>query len=514
MSNCSSGSAVAYEHINLSKSDLYYELEDELNRYDFILSFYNYCYKIKPIILDLLNEPKDRISDSYINSYVFEIKDYLVNLFNDKSNMLSDALLVKIYEIIYYLIELEIVKNGKSTLYDFLKDEKIDTRYINLVMCNKINTLKSSSNLDKNKLTLLERLKRIIPKLNLIESDTNYFQMEIIKLLLMIENKNYNVYEELEQEFNSKYDALNPANASEVENKYNDNLNKLPLLKEKLKKDKKALINKVISTLLSASIIITGGIGIERGVRKASSTNSFIKESEITSLSTGDTTTKKEEYLSSADVCPDKTYINILSPWQNNDDDTISRNVEEYDVSYSDLSKYDDLNDVDFDSLGIEPNYYTETISGEDMLNVDKYNGNIKELSNVKYKYNGPAIKRKKYIISLTLIYFMYIVILSVGMIGMFSRIDYAFFMSTIKEFIESKKEFELNNEQIEECIKILTKYINDNDRVRSIFNILYKENIELLSDEEELKNRLKSMIYELDKSHERIDMTLSKKLI
>ena len=488
---------------------------------ELLSSVYNYCIGLESALLlkyEFIKAGTAEVNEKFLNEYISKIKDYLINLQNDKNIDFDDDkysyIFKKLYEIIYCLINFEIILTGKSTLYDFINDKHIDTRYINSIIMNKINNLNACSNLDEKRLKLLKKINLIIKKETEKGKNIDYFNINILKVLVMLET-NYDLYQDLLNEFNSVYEECDDCDyyIDRNANKYRSDLKLLFDHKSEHNYYTKALINRIISLIISASIFITGGIAVTKSAKKTSIANSFEKETSITSLSTGETVKSEEEYLGFDDFYPNETYVNVIGQWQNDsEENTISRSVKEYDVSYSDLSEFENLDSIDLDKLGIEPNCYSETLSGKDMLNADKYNGYQKEVKHVNYHYNGKKLHKVAYYNTLTIYYILYILLMSlIELFGIHIIYKDNFLKQIVYMFNESKYQKDQANERVENDLDTIASYLNDNKEVREKFNELYQENIELLYDEDELKNRIESMFNKIDESQEKASLILSR---
>ena len=505
--NSYGNSAFAYSN-NIRESEIK-KLESELNDYDLIIEFYNYCNKIKPTLLEMFKKSKDEINLDELNSYISKIEDYLINLKHDKNNTVN---LTKIYEIVYYLIELEIILTNKSTLYDFINDKDVDTRYINSIIMNKIKDANKIKDDDSKKILIKKRLDVLIPKLNKDSSNYNYFNIEIIKLLLMLE-RDYDAYKELEIDFDLKLQKLSRLDKSLdlLTKKTNSDLTSLSKSLSKIKKSKIKLQKKIISTLLTLSVILTGTYGIERGVKKFSTTNSYSKKTEIISTLNNNPVVKNEEYISDADVSGNEQYIDILTPWRSSEDSTFSRDVLEYDITSLGLN-VDNLDDIDTDSIRVEPNYYIETISKEDQDELQMYDEPITELRNISYTYQGKKLCNE-YGLYRLFFYVLYIFLLMLifKFKCTFSGVP-VFLDEVIDEFKNNKYRENMNREYFEINLGMLLEYINQNKELRKEFNKLFVENIDLLSDTKELKNRLDTAISEFKDYDKSTEMILKRK--
>ena len=504
----SSALAAYYTNTNNFVEDELLEIKNELSGYDFILSFYNYCNKIKPTLLEMFKKPKDEINIDELNSYINKMKNYLINLYNDKNNKKSDKLLSSIYEIVYYLIELEIIKTNKSTLYDFIKNKNIDIRYINSIIMSKIKDINKISGNDITQIIIKGRLDDLILKLNNNSLNINYFNIEIIKLLLMLE-KNYDAYKELEDDFDSKLQKLSNQDKDIYNTKVAIGLD-LEGVSDSLcgiKRFKSELKDRIIALMLTLSIVLPVGFGIKGLSKKLNSPNVYSKETEIVSTLNDDREVNVEEYISFPKVKGNEQYIDILSPWENSEDGTLSRDVLEYDVTSLGLN-IDNLDDVDIDNIKIKPDCYTETIPKENQDELQKYDGDITELRNVSYTYQGKKLL-DNYKNTLYFFYFIYIVSLLILALKINHELDgYPFLEKAIYDYKHNKKNEKENREYLEKNISRLLEYINENKELREEFNKLFNENIDLLNDSEELKIRLDiaiSKFEDYDKSTEMI---------
>ena len=486
-------------------------LESELSKYDLIISLYNYCKSIDLDVLKIYKKAiisKDGLDINEIQDYIKKIQDYLINLYNDKNNKISDKLLSSIYEIVYYLIKIEIILTNKSTLYDFINEKHIDTRYINALICNDVNATNEIKNDDSKKTLIKKRLDALIPKLNKDSSNYNYFNIEIIKLILMLQS-NYDAYKELEKDFNEKFES-----SIEQDNSFDDLDDRMRreasnlLFRKSILKDSKGFIFKgsILPLILSLSVFITIGNLARKDIKKSNTKNIYNKTTEIYSTLNDDSIIREEDFLSRLS-CPSEQHLKIYGLWQDNNDGTFSRYVREYDLPKENRYEIDDLDNIDIDNIDVEFDEYIETISSSQMADTQTYDESIKELYNTDYQYKDSEFNQKHFRTDMIIFYTFYISLLLF--------FEYLAFLRPLKESLYEidsiNGEIIYSKDVLEENLNKFMAYVNSNNELLQEFNKLYQENIDLLQDEEELKERLADIIDNFKENNEHINYTLNR---
>ena len=114
--NNSSASSFQVEHKkNKNLNEYLSRLESELSKYDLIISLYNYCKNIELDVLKIYKKAiisKDGLDINEIQDYIKKIQDYLINLKHNNYN--SNKVIEMLYEIVYYLIKIEIILTNKK----------------------------------------------------------------------------------------------------------------------------------------------------------------------------------------------------------------------------------------------------------------------------------------------------------------------------------------------------------------------------------------------------------------
>ena len=466
-------------------------LESELSKYDLIISLYNYCKSIDLDVLKIYKKAiisKDGLNINEIQDYITKIEDYLINLYNDKNNKTSDKLLSGIYEIVYYLIKIEIILTNRSTLYDFIKNKNIDTRYINALIFNDINESNKIKDENLKKTLIKKRLDTLIPKVNKDSLNYNYFNIEIIKLLLMLES-NYDAYKELEQEFDSKFEvSRNLRKSSEsLDYKIVKASNKLESIKDDLRKTKKYdLKMKIMSFIVTLTMTFTGLFVIGKVNKKNTTFNSYTKTTEYYSSLTDDTINNEEECINpDPEECFNIQHLKSFGLWQDNHDGTFSRIVRVYDLSSYEL--YDSVDKIDLEQMDVIPVEYIETITKEEMQEEPVYDETITELYSEQYNYNGVYFDKAAYTHNIFICYSLYIIMMMI----MCKTLDLKSLKSIINNINDINDDIKNSTIELEKYINQFLKYINSNNELLEEFNKLYQENIDLLDDEEELMEKL-----------------------
>ena len=515
--------------------DVYNSLKRKLEKSDLLLSAYNYCNSIQADVLkmyDMALKSKDKVNINDFEKYISKIENYLINLDcykkinlnidkNRSTNMdFNSIALTRIYEIVYYLIDIDILLTNRSRLYNFIKDKKIYTEYINSILWDEIDRAFNNHTPLTREANATRRLYSVAELLDKDGKKGDYFYLEIIKLLLAYKS-DYDIDKSLSDEMNEYYKGYDDTKYKILLaiNDTNECLNLKNECYEDKKMSKKDLKNRLLSLLLSISIFVTGGLFIGKLRKRIFTKECFTKTTETISSISDDTQVEKDEYFTD-NLCfsndnpdtyiPSEKYLYVLGPWQNDKKNNISRSVERYDVSYSDLSEYDNLDSIDLDSLEIEPDSYTETIEKEDAINLSKYKGSIRKLENIDYNYEGIKFDAKDYKDSQFAVYYIYIFFSIIANCLIFLNFNEKENLILLaQKFINNKNKYIDSQDELEELICILNKYIEGNQDLIFEFNRLYEENKYLLLDEEELKNRLNDMIIQIEKSNNDMNMTL-----
>ena len=490
-------------------------LENTINKTDLIISFYKYCKSIESNVLEMSKKHKGEIDIDELNDYISKIKDYLINLKNDKNNILSNnyTIYTTIFEVIYALIDAEILVTNRSTLYDFIKSKNIDTRFINSILCGEINEINESKN--DNQDDLKTTLNNIITKTNNTGSNNNYFNLEIIKLLLMFKS-DYNVYYELEKEFKEDFKNYSKNVDSSISSKVDEYVDSLPELKQEKKESKIALIKRSIISALAACLVITGACGIERGTRKITTNNVFIKTTEVTSPLNEEPITEKEEVEFSKypnTTRPSEQYIRVVSPWKYGDNN-ISRTVQKYDTTFLNLPDLSNLDNIDLDSLDITPDVYYENVDLSKADSISKYNNNTRELVNIDWEYKGKKLETIYYISILLFslsIYSCLVCLLEVFIHKDYIHVRLAEIIDEIKYYLENIDDVENHLNEFKNLVDKLFAELSSNKELLEEFNKIYQENINLISDEDALKTEIDKMINTLTNDNNNMKMTLEK---
>ena len=505
------GSAAIFLSQNNSElKDVYNSLVSKLEKSDLLLSAYNYCNSIEPNVLDMLKKHKDEINLDELNSYISKIEDYLINL-KDSNITNSNSKYSKIFKVVYDLIDAEIIKTNRSTLYDFIKSKNIDIRYINSILCSEINDINNDGTYRAKQLQ--KYLNNIIAKTNNNGLNNNYFNLEIIKLLLM-HKSSYNAYEELSFEFNGNFayytsHYLNHDDINNISSEIDKYAISLPSSKIDQKKSKKNLIKRSIASALAAIVALTGAYGLERGAKKISTFNSYIKTTEITSPLDHDVT--QEEVVFQGDNYPSEQYIQVVTPWTNRDDNYISRTVQKYDVTYLNLPDLENLDNIDLDSLDVIPDIYEEKVYKDEIGDIQKYNKNIRELVNVDYEHNGKGLAKPLYF---SLIALIISVLMFIKSLYNESYHKYSINRTPLKEiidfYIKNKNDFQNHYAEYKKLVDKLLESLSANQELLNLFNKIYKENINLISNRYGLEKDIDGMIDSLKNDQRDMEMTLS----
>lgn len=409
------------------------------------------------------------------------------------------------YKTKYHEVE-QIIENTKKIGFDTKEYEnilhEIDINIkeydVNLSFFNKL-ILEDISKLDLSDKER-EYISTKIYELDMHGITSNYFDLELIKLLLSEDEKTnfknsiLNRLKELEDKITN--------NNSELSNLYRDVISsktKTEESKSKYKTAKKNLIKKLVSTALTFSVIITGGIGIERLARKLSKDDCYLKQTEIYSSLDDTTTLNKEEKIWA--ITPEQqngfVYVREYEPWEKNLTG-ISRDYKEYNVSHIDLDTAYDYYQYGLENFGVDYNSGTETINDRvtTMEDLILYQDNYIEVEKTVYVYVGKDLYKFPYAIELIFMYTLYVAILCIVSAAIYDNTDY--FDNTIRELITNFKNIKGNYQQyyheLQNEVNRLMELINSNEEYRNKFNELYEQNKYLLDNPEELYERINNL--------------------
>lgn len=224
------------------------KIKGEILAYDAYIVAYNSCLKIQNII-------NNSNSDVSINDLVAETIRNLINL-SQNCEKIGNDMFLKIYEMVYGLIKFEIMKTGNSVLYENIKANDVNKRYLSMIIERQVERYKNNQEI-QNRLYAI--------KSTGVFSD--YIDLGLIKLIMVNADKEFKKH--ISQMLGSKFSLMESAdNKVKKMARYVDsqtrNVNESV---SEIKSDKKKANRRARALGLTLALIISGGVGIERLVR-------------------------------------------------------------------------------------------------------------------------------------------------------------------------------------------------------------------------------------------------------
>lgn len=458
-----------------------------LDKYDVYFKVLNSCEWLNTRLQD------SHISDQQLKEYVSEIAYNLKQIVkSDTMDYDNEKHIVEmVYMTAYNLIKLELMKTGNSQLYAYIKKEEINLSYFNLIIKKELSKLDLR---DEKNTFLREKLFEV--RKNGINS--NYFDLDIIRGLLINDNNLFkdtinenmnNIVKNIEENTKKIKELVDMTRSCEYEKNY---------YKIDAEWNKKNIIKRFISFLIATSIMIGGGIGLQRLVKKESIKNKYNRTIEIYSTITDDTTTESDViYLS--DEPEEKTIVRVYDPYKNE----TKRDYQYYDVSYLDFDSLKEYYEYGTDNYGVVPQDGTLKTSSDDAIS--DYQNSYTEVIKSTYEYVGRELDKTEYANELVIGFLMYLLVLFVfeRLYNAVTEPDYpTVIIGGIRELLEENKdllsnkgEYNKYQEKITNNLNKIMELINKNDELRSEFDKLYNANKYLLDNPDELYNRIDQVV-------------------
>lgn len=461
-------------------------LKLELNEYNIYFKAINTCnYLILEI--DDIDNLKD---EEKINNYVETIIELLREFKNSNTiyNKRKETILKEVYDIVYKIIKLEIIKFGKSRVYEYIKDYDIDTFFLEKCVRKEIENL----NLNDEK---YENIQKKVYEINSDGLITNYFDMDLIKLLIT-HSDNSNLKEEIVNEL--KYLKKEINNNVFKFRKIKSNLQKekisLRKIRSKFKQVKISILLNLFSFIMVIPVILYYSLKSSGELKKQ-----FVNEvypRTITTYSKEYGLKQENDYTSSYNIDDNRTSILEYDNWVNIRDDEYTRLVFKYDITDIKLENISDYLDLDIGyiigSKGVNDiDVYVESLENEEdlqekeHLEVEKITVDAEKVEQIE--------DEKLYKETLFKVYSFYILCL-LAVESLIYLIRYKEINSNLNNYKKIKKQYLKKLLIIKEYQEDLLETMNKDEKLRARFNELYNENKHLLENPDELYSKLKKL--------------------
>ena len=461
--------------------DKLYIIKKELYKYEVYYRIFNSCKWLEIRVND------KNISCSALQNYVNEIINDLniITRSGAMNNNYEKHIAIRLFNVAYNIIKLELIMNGESKLYKHFKDNNIDDDYFNTLVKADIERLSNDSEKDK-------LLKEKVYEINKQGFDNDLFDLDLIKTIIMNDDN---------------YQDIIRNNISSIITEISDSDNKLVKLTdsieelkdnyenkyENMKKNKRSIKNRIILFIATLSVIITGCNSVKRETKNIASRNVYKKNVEVYSTLDNKTTNSEEDVIFDGNLI-DNTVLRVYEPYNGDEERKyLSYNLSDFD--YASAEEYY-MNGID-DYNGIVGVGSLRQSNGDI---IPEYPDSYTEVTKVDYDLIGDTLDKDEYkkmistfyCLNASMVLFLDIVY-SIVSKKEYPLITYSIIKikKLIDEYNSDKIQYEELNYILYPELNKLMLEINKNDDLRDKFNKLYRENIHLLDNPQELYIRV-----------------------
>lgn len=472
-------------------------LELELSEYEVYFKAINSC----EYLFMRIEETKTIDSKEEVESYANEIIESLKAIKFSSTIHYSDEkqIVEKIYDVAYKIIQLEIITLGHSEVYEYIKNYDIDTYFLDRCIRKDIELLNLKD--DNNK-----KIKEKIYELSRNGLDANYFDIELIKLLMCNSNDidlKDNIIKELNNLKKEINDTVNVYDRTLSRCNYSfDELHRRLTI---LKKYRKEVFKRVTATIVSSSIVIGGFLCINTLMKKLSTSKVYPKTTTTYSDEYGNVVENSYSYVENKEQ--DSTYIYVYTDWYDDFWRDEIKDIYTYDVSNVDLENIEDYLNLNYTELDSNK----ETVSLRDGKNLPEKGYVEVEKITIDRSKEEEYTNNDMYILFSIWSYTLYIGILAVIEYKKFDKYSdgnylgiinnmYQLFENNIKDYKKDKVKYKNELQECKSYLNNLLEQINKYEELRTRFNELYNQNKYLLENPEKLLSKIDTLSQELSK--------------
>ena len=472
-------------------------LQLELNEYEVYFKAINSC----EYILMKIDKIKTTDNKEKVESYANEIIESLKAIkFSSTINYSDEKKIVeKIYDVAYKIIQLEIITFGHSQVYEYIKNYDIDTYFLDRCIRKDIESLNLKDNNNK-------KIKEKIYELSRNGLDINYFDIELIKLL-MCNSDNINLKDNIIQELNIFKKEINDnvEGYNRFLSRYNYSFSNKQRILTKLKKYRKQIFGRVTSTIVSLSIVIGSFFGIHTLMKKMSTSKVYPKTTTTYSNEYGKEVLDGYSFIENKEQ--DSTYIYVYTDWYDDFWRDEIKDIYTYDVSNVDLENIEDYLNLNYTELDANK----ETVSLRDGKNLPEKGYVEVEKITIDRSKEELFFDINFYISIAVFVYISYILILSFLEWGFFNDDKprryigivqnlHQLLKYDIKDYKEDMIKYKNELQECKSYLNNLLEKINKYEELRTRFNELYNQNKYLLDNPEKLLSKIDTLSQELSK--------------
>ena len=429
---------------------------------------------------------ESNITNEQLEKYVSEmIYDLKIIISTDTTDYDTERHIVEaVYEMAYKLIKLEIIMTGDSNIYQYAKAEDINVAYFNTLIKADINKLK----LDK-----YPAIKEKVYEIRRQGISSSYFDLELIKRLLVSDNK-LDLKKPITDRIMSVTDEIGQSTRKieELLKALNNSQYSEGIIKNNLKDEYRNLRYRLTTFLVTLSLMIGGGIGIQKAAKAIATEDAYIETTEIYSSATDELTTSSKKVFASSEPIKEVT-IKDYQPYESDDE----RTYVKYDVSFHDFDTLKEYYEYGIDNYGVVGKVDNDT--KRNGATISNYRDKYTEVISTTYEYNGVETNPGDYVSFLILFYFLYLLPLFLIELAYYGFTDcktviigsISELKDIIADIISYKKTYKNERARINEIIDKIMAEINKNEELRNKFNELYEQNKYLLDRPEELYKKV-----------------------
>lgn len=439
------------------------KLKIKLDNYNIYMSAYSTCNYINMLL-------KDNISKRELEKCISKMIAVLKNINKSRTIDYDNErhIVEKIYETAYNVIKLEIMMTGDSQLYLFVKNEDTNISYFNGLIIKDIETIDLENEENKNIKTKMFELGQ-----NGIYS--NYLDLGLIKLILLA-NGNLDIKKAINDNAINLANEID-ANIEKIRSKTKDITEKKEITEnigESLIRKIKDARKRVVSSILTIALVISGGIGAAKLAKNVSENGGYIKYTQIM-------TSDGAKYNNANTEVTSNEYK----------DDEVTVKVSQKDGNEYKYQEYD-ISDINLNSI---EEYYDYALKN---YAIDLENGSL-EIKRDSYQLKKPLDE------AILMVYGMYIILLmllELFSIGKMSNDDVSWYhyikikkiLEDTKKINEEKDDLTAHNKELNDYYDEMMNYIYQDEKIRNRFNTLYEENKFLLDNPDELYNKVNNI--------------------
>ena len=449
-------------------------LNEELLAFNLYVQVYNSCLYIDEVIND------NDISNEKLLELISLMVNNLMKLANQEGTGFSDEerIVKKIYTTAYNLIKYEIIHTGDSKLLANMKEKDPNVIYLSDLILVDLKQIEGNSS-----------IKQRLYEIKSLGVNSNYADIDLVRFILLsdkklnlkktVKKRIINGVSELEHSNDEIRDLLKKIARSNTEGERYESL---------IKHYKKEIRKRITAYGLALSLFIAGGVEVTVLTKKGNTYDYYNQTKKVYSTISDDVELTKEEVY--GDVS-DTTEIIVYDKYSGGK----TRDYVVYDVS-----SYDDATIKEFFENGIDTNKVFPKAVETDTA-PSGYEDSYRELVIKTYEYLETKTDGWLFALELLLMYLIYISVSCLLLLGIDKITDNGIDRlteETIKELThvlnDVKKSSSESYQELDRLVGELYKKVMMNEEMRTNFYKLYKQNLFLLNDEEELKCRIEEL--------------------